>query len=453
MSKPGRNDLCPCGSGLKFKKCCQAKEDSLAGRRREEQSAVETALDWIKDRYPEEVGAAVHFNFMGEPDDDQLDAIDNLSPQLQQAISINIGEWLLADAELDINGTDTPAKELILGAKGPRLTEHGREWLLELGKRALSLYEVREVKNGEGLLLADMLHPDQTPVWIMEKRATDFLVPWDTFGARLLWQDDCFVMSGAVYPMEREAALDCLEEIRSEIEYEEDDPTLVRYIKSSTIIGCWLDSLLVKKPLPALVDASTGQKINLTTDHYRVMNWKELEKILEAQEDVEGDRDDGWSRFIELDDGRCRTRASLTAKHPDILEVFCRTVQLADEARVWLENIAGNAIVYKIRDMVDPRSEKAQKAAKPLPECDIPQDVQRQIIHQYLAKHYETWPKIPLPALGGKSPLEAVKTKQWRPKVVELLKSIDQLEARRIDQTGGEPFDVSFLWKQLGVER
>jgi len=28
MNKPGRNDLCPCGSGKKFKKCCDMKQKS-----------------------------------------------------------------------------------------------------------------------------------------------------------------------------------------------------------------------------------------------------------------------------------------------------------------------------------------------------------------------------------------------------------------------------------------
>jgi hypothetical protein len=453
MSKTGRNDPCPCGSGLKYKKCCQEKENIVAARRREEHAAVETALNWLHEHYPEEIGATVHFDYLGEPDDEELDAMEAVSEQLAEAIAVNIGEWLLTDAELAVNGSDIPAKELILGPKGPRLTAHGREWLLELGKRPLSLYEVREVRKDAGLLLADMVHPDQQPLWIREKAATAFLVPWDTFGARLVWQDDCFVMSGAVYPMERETALACLEEISREVEYEDGDPTLVRYITASTIIDYWLDSLLVEKPLPKLVDASTGEKINLTTDHYRVSNWQELEKALAAQDDVEGDRNDGWTRFVELDDGRCRSLAALIVKNTHSLEVCCRTVKLADEARAWLEDIAGSAITYKIRDMVDPRSEKAQKAAKPLPECDIPQDVQRQIIHDYLAKHYETWPEIPLSALGGKSPLQAVKTKQGRPAVIELLKSLDQLEARRIEQTGGEPFDVSFLWKRLGLER
>jgi hypothetical protein len=28
MAKTGRNDLCPCGSGRKFKKCCESKTSS-----------------------------------------------------------------------------------------------------------------------------------------------------------------------------------------------------------------------------------------------------------------------------------------------------------------------------------------------------------------------------------------------------------------------------------------
>lgn len=454
MDKTGRNDPCPCGSGQKYKKCCLVKDQQFELRRREEERAVQTALSWLEDRYADEVGAAVHFDFMGEPDEETIAAIDGLSLRLAQAVSVNIGEWLLADAELAVGGKDVMrANDLILGKGGPLLTPHGREWLQELAKRPLSLYEVREVIKGHGLILGDMLHPEQPPVQIREKAATGFLVPWDTFGARLVWQDDSFVMSGAVYPMERETALDCLEEINNDIEHEKGDPALERYITTSIIIDYWLDSILETKPLPELVDASTGEKIALTTDHYRVTNWWELERILEAQDDVDGDRDGGWNRIVELEDGRCRSLASLEPKEPDTLEVFCRTPRLADEARSWLEDVAGGVITYRIREVVDPRSEKAREAAKPLPETDIPKEVQRRIIHQHLAKHYETWPEIPLPALEGKSPLEAIAIKRLRPVVIELLKSIDQLEARRVDQTGGEPFDVSFLWERLGLKR
>ena len=33
MSKPGRNDQCPCGSGRKYKKCCEAKTSSARSSR------------------------------------------------------------------------------------------------------------------------------------------------------------------------------------------------------------------------------------------------------------------------------------------------------------------------------------------------------------------------------------------------------------------------------------
>jgi hypothetical protein len=33
MAKTGRNDLCPCGSGRKYKKCCEARERSQTNGR------------------------------------------------------------------------------------------------------------------------------------------------------------------------------------------------------------------------------------------------------------------------------------------------------------------------------------------------------------------------------------------------------------------------------------
>ena len=33
MTKPGRNEQCPCGSGRKFKKCCESKTESRQASR------------------------------------------------------------------------------------------------------------------------------------------------------------------------------------------------------------------------------------------------------------------------------------------------------------------------------------------------------------------------------------------------------------------------------------
>jgi tetratricopeptide (TPR) repeat protein len=52
MAKPGRNDPCPCGSGNKYKKCCQPKDEAAerdelaaAQARREERAAEQRQRD------------------------------------------------------------------------------------------------------------------------------------------------------------------------------------------------------------------------------------------------------------------------------------------------------------------------------------------------------------------------------------------------------------------------
>ncbi len=217
MSRIGRNDPCPCGSGKKYKKCCLLQEEAATSQVRGERSAVQTALDWLHTKYPEEVDEAVYSQFFGERDEPELEALSELPSHFAHAVHNNIGEWLLTDAELSIDDRDIPTRDLILGPKGPTLSPQGRAWLQELGKRPLSLYEVCEVNKGEGLLLKDLLYPDQAPVWVREKTATEYAAKWDILGARLAEKEGDLVLSGAAYPMERAQALACLEEIRSEI--------------------------------------------------------------------------------------------------------------------------------------------------------------------------------------------------------------------------------------------
>jgi hypothetical protein len=67
------------------------------------------------------------------------------------------------------------------------------------------------------------------------------------------------------------------------------------------------------------------------------------------------------------------------------------------------------------------------------------------------AKHYATWPDDPLPALGGKTARQAVKTKSGRLAVLNLIRDMEHGEAR--GSKAGEPaFDFAPLRKTLGLE-
>lgn len=73
----------------------------------------------------------------------------------------------------------------------------------------------------------------------------------------------------------------------------------------------------------------------------------ELGRILDQQNDVEGEPDDVWTPFVDLGKGMSRSRVAMELKEPDTLKVSCRTLKLVDEARAWLEDIAESVVSFK----------------------------------------------------------------------------------------------------------
>lgn len=447
-SKVGRNDPCPCGSGKKFKKCCQALEDAVAGRRRDEDHAVRAALDWLMARYPDQAGGALADGFFGAPDDDA-----EFLPQYQGMIQVNSAEWLLTEARLEIGDEAIASRDLYLGPGGPLLTAHGRSWLEEIGKRRLSLYEVRQVRAGEGVSVADQLHPEQPELWVRERSGSRSIMQWDILGGRLARQDDQWVFTGAMYPFAREDGLFLRDEILREMEGVDRQSDLAREVVAVHIIDSWLSSLSGGRPLPTLVDASTQDTIRLTTDHYRVSNWDTLESVLAGQADVEGDRASGWIRFVEMGGEMRRSRARLTAKGADALEVSCRTLELANETRKWLERLARTALRFRVREVVDPRSPKVLVSAANSRGRKAPAQVPEEVLREFMTNLYGNWADTPIPALGDKTPRQAVGNERGCRAVIDLLRSYEHAELRRVRDQGGEPFDFGFLWKQLGLDR
>lgn len=453
MADIGRNDPCPCGSGKKYKKCCLLKEAEFQGRRRDEGSAVGTALAWLSEYYPEAVDRAIREDYLGELADAEIDALEELSPELRGMLDVNIGEWLLADAIFDVDGEDKRAGDLLFAPGGPILPAQGRQWLEAIGERPMGLYEVVEAKPGEGLRLQDTLRPGKAPVWVRERSASRSLVQWDTLGARLAIQDGEWVLTGAVYPLSRDVANECRDEILQDMRGADWDSDLARDLIGATISAYWLETLLTVEAPPEWVDASTREPLMLTTEHYRVKEWSGLEEVLAQQPDVEGSREDDWVWFAELEGDMRRARAALNVRKPNGLEVFCRTIKLADEARAWLEGIAGRFLEHRTREVVDPRFTKARETDPTRRRERLPPQLESELVHQFLRKHYENWAEEPIPALGNRTPRESVRTAKGRQAVADLLKSYEQKEARRARQDGTPVFEFGFLWERLGLKR
>ncbi len=96
--------------------------------------------------------------------------------------------------------------------------------------------------------------------------------------------------------------------------------------------------------------------------------------------------------------------------------------------------------------MAAPRRERPQDGAG-----EIPPEIARQITRDYMNQHYRETLDAPLPALGGKSPRQAVRTAAGREKVIEWLKLLENRSARHRDGPIAE-YDFGWMWAELGLQ-
>jgi hypothetical protein len=70
---------------------------------------------------------------------------------------------------------------------------------------------------------------------------------------------------------------------------------------------------------------------------------------------------------------------------------------------------------------------------------------------EYMEDFYAKWPDMKIPGLGGKTPRQAVKNAAGKRKVAEILKDIENTEARK-RKSGEYGYDVARLRAELGIK-
>ncbi len=461
MTKIGRNAPCPCGSGKKYKHCCLKKQEAAERGAVEKRGAASKAIEWLARHHEEAVREAIEADFLEELGEDASVELEKLPEAFQQMAQINAHEWLLADGELELEDGTHRAIDLLLGRGGPLFTAGQRAWLEAMASRPLRLYEIQDVRRDEGFWVKDLLVPDEPVVWVKERLGSQSTERWGLLGSRLIPVGAHWELSGAAYPFHRDEGLTLLEEIRTELSNIEggiDSPEAREFI-SLEIIDRWLQTLTRPPSIPKLVDASTGEPLMLVTDHYQVRDWSRLVAALASQPDVDGDRINGWTRFVEEGTSLRRALLSLNVKEGDRLEAFAKTLRRADEGKAWLQEVAGGALIYRTREMTDPQAVMRDKArrgpsSQPLskPKDTVPPEIQTRVMQQFVEEHYRHWADQPLPVLNNQTPREAMQTPKGREQVIELLKTYEHGERQQARDQGREPTSYDFLWKALGLK-
>ncbi len=140
--------------------------------------------------------------------------------------------------------------------------------------------------------------------------------------------------------------------------------------------------------------------------------------------------------------------ASLTLT-PTTLEIEAMSEQRLTDCRKRLEGLLGERI--RLVDTSARAAAQALRERAPQPEPPgepfrPPPEVVAQIEEQLLRK----WISEPIPALGGLTPLEAVKTPQGKQRVLELITEVERVQ-RRYKGAGFAP-DYRKAKKMLGLD-
>ena len=457
-AKIGRNDPCPCGSGRKYKHCCGGAATTRDPDEKGHAGAVERALDWLASRHRNAAGVAIEAMLFGDLTDEERVTLETQDDETWQQIQLNANEWLLAEATIDVHGKPTRVADLLLGPGGPLFTVEQRQWIAQLSERPLRLYDVTDVVPGRQMTLCDSLETEAPPIVVTERAGSQESLVGSQVGFRIMDVGDHRELSGAAYPFSLLAGPHVVAAL-SEANRKR-GPRADRSAKLSSIIRRhWLAQYFAALPLPTIVDAVTGEALLLITDHYRVKSWEALQQALSAESDVDGDRETGWSRLEKGSDEQRRPIVSINPERgADRISVFYKTQGYADRGRPWFEALARDGVQFLSRELSDPKGALANSSIKQRQKPDrrapdLPPDVMAEIIEKAIRQSYATWPDEPIPALGGKTPRQAIRTAAGLERVKGLLRGYEASETQQARRQGRRAISYAFLWKALGIAR
>ncbi len=470
------DDACPCGSGEKYRDCCLVKPNA--------QFKAMCRKAGFGDRNPEEILKELQ-GFMADPElrqaieerllpisaaadmlvrgarrDELLAAFyggrdfgagqdrqDGQAVSAQRAhVDMVFSEWVLAQAkpgEPSAALAGAPRDDL------PQFSGSAFDYVEEFPGRAMSLYEVQEIR-GDRVLLLDLLVPRAKPVWAAVQDAGQGLFKWDIAGIRLLGEPQSLHLSPGICCMPRELGMKLARELKAKFlgakSRRPKDPFRAQNLG---IVHGWLGYLAGEFHGEAALPEIPSMPKEVALEAKGTLGevaWDKVETVLDRH--PEFDREGaGWIWSVEAAPGLRVPAARLER---------------------WMDALAGAApAVYQLRALVKRLSdigiepaplasfERLRQASSlnwqpaPLP---VPADRASWgyawLVRKYLGLLYtrmdcldEMMAKEMLAEPGGKA------------RVAEFLKLLENVELqRRGDAFVPAPLDLRFLWREFKLE-
>lgn len=403
----GRNDLCWCGSGRKYKKCHLGHEQLPLAERAKwlYAKAVQHVLLSGWDHLLAEVSYE-----RGRYADDVRDALED--PLVLDAVLFEGGAF---DEFLETRGSLLPDDERLLA----------EQWLLA----ERSVFEIEKVQPGQGLAVRDLRTGDTHEV--QERTASRQLKPGQLICAHVLPTGDTMQFFGGVEPV----ALHQRNHLLDVLDTEPDAATLV--------------AELSRRFAPPMLVNTEGDPLVICEATVRVSDPERIEAALDdTYERVDGEEPPQWFENVETH-GQQRLRASLSLDG-DMLEVTANSDTRMDRVLATLKRLDPTMEVLEdtrrsVHDARDAAELAAEFGVTGEDELDDDDPKVSAALEEFIRDYETKWLDQPLPALDGHTPRQAADDPTRRGDLIKLLDSFPSGAAAR----GG--MDVDRLRAALGL--
>jgi len=364
--------------------------------------------------------------------------------------------------------------DLYLKRRGWKETSLNRAYFSALRDAPVSLYEVSEVQPGTSMVLRNVLS-DAAPVTVREKSATRTLKQWDRIAVRVVPERDHHVISGALLPFRAEAVDFLFAGLRDALKLKKRDALRLSH---DQLMGCapiftsaWLfieiDRALT--PEQPQFTNSDGDDVLFHDLRYPLASGVTQKAVAERLDRVKGFLAEGlkfWN-WLAARKGRggkagggimldtqmegATVLGSLELKGKTLL-VTVNSAERAAKVQTLIGAAAGDLLrapLTTIRTVEQMRADLRHDGPSDAAD-EIPPEIARQLMRDHLDKHYRETLDGPIPALGGKSPRQAVRTAAGREKVIDWLKMLENRSAGHGEGPTAE-YDFGWMWVELGL--
>lgn len=484
--KPGRNDPCPCGSGKKYKQCClkteQAQpEDAFLWRRirRAIEGSPMQMLEFTTAHFGKAALAEAWDDFMPHWDDehDEPFAID--TPHMPVFMPWFFYEWQpdprYTSVKPEAQDGRTPG-QAYLDKKARQLDPLLVRYIEQCGATPFSYFDVIEVRPGEGFTLRDIFTGGET--YVTEQAGSRQSQAGDILFGKIVTIDGVSMLEACAPfmfpPMEKSAIL----KLRKKMERSKSPLTPERLREYRyDMLGIYHDitDRLLNPPMPRLHntdgDPMLPHRLVYEIDSPRsalaalsplCLTDTAEELLAEASFDAHGELRSVEFSWQKRGNQKNKSWDNTILGHIKIdgrsMNIEVNSENRAKKIRALIEEMLPGArykttVIESLQAMLAQMEEQGETPAsrqrqKEQDELNNLPEVQAKIA-AYMHQHYRNWPEEKLPALNGKTPLQAVKTRDGKEMVEALLMDIERRGKQTIPPL--EPAIIAELRARLGL--